>query len=242
MSEESTLVRSLVARGVLEASLAAHITILLDAGETLTVAAEDPARSANVADAFAYAACIGRRGGDRAEVMISSDHHFEWLSDPRSLGCVDTLAGSEPRGARTMLLRIRGLLRDLDPQVARIALRSLARGHQAVIEAQATDLAALFDALRSAPVRLPEDDLHQLGVVLQVEDQRVTAAHLLHPAAGVARRTPTLLTTWDRGAGRWDDFSWAALPMFAERCGITQAQYTAQHRARMSILGVTSSD
>jgi len=241
MTEVSAPLHELVLEGALEAPLAAHISILLDAGLPLTILAiESPLRQ-RVADAFAATLRHASSVGHRDEIFVESDHHFEWLGDPVGIGCMDPLAGTNPRSVRSVLLRVSGLVGGLEPGCARIALRSLARGYQAIIEAQAPDLPALFDALRATPLRLPEDDLQQLGVVLRVDTTRVLAAHLLHPSVGTTRRPPTLLTNWDASAGRWDDFTWAALPAFAERSRMNQAKYDAIHQARMTILGAPAS-
>lgn len=241
MTHESALIRDLVDHGVLDAPIAAHLSLLLDAGLPLTILAPESSQSQRVAEAFAASLRASQSGSPRSELHVESDHHFEWLADPVGIGCMDPAAGTAPRGARTMLLRVSHLLSGLEPLTARIALRSLARGYQAIIEAQAPDLLTLLMTLRTSPFRIPEDDLQQLGLVICLDERRLIAAHLLHPSAGTTRRPPTLLTIWDSAASRWDDFTWAALPVFAERSRISQAQYDAIHRSRASLLKAEAS-
>ena len=236
MSDASARIRSLVARGVVDAGLAAHLSILLDAGVPLTLVSPTGSPTSIFADAFASSLRIDGSRPDADVIEVAGDHGFEWLADPVGIGCLDPRAGTAVRPGGSMLLWIRHLLDGLDPQVARTALRALARGHRAIVEARATDLASLLDALRASPIRLPEDDLQRLGVVLQLDGTRVVAGHLLHPPTGPSRRAPTLLVTWDVAREAWDDFAWAALPFFAERSRLGQQQYDRIHRARSGIL------
>jgi len=231
------LLRGLVVEGVADADLLAHVSLLVDAGLPLTVASDSAPLAARVADAFALASPVPGANESGLEILIDGEHHFEWLADPTGIGCMDPLAGSAPRSPRSSRLRVRGLLAELDPAVARTALRALSRGFPAIVEACEADLLTLFDHLRANPHRLPEDDLHRLGFVLCLDRARLTAAHLLHASGGGARRPPTLLAVWDAERSGWDDFAWAAVPAFAERCGFTQAEYAARHRDRLSILG-----
>ena len=117
-------------------------------------------------------------------------------------------------------------------------VRSLVRGFPLIATAPGHDLAELLDLLRGANLRVPEDDLHRLGLVIVLgsdaaAQSHVESAHLLRSPAldGGARRPPALLTTWN-GSGGWDDFSWAALPELAARVGVTQAAYSSQLAAR----------
>ena len=236
MSDDGARIRPLVARGVFDAGLAAHVSILLDAGVPLTLVSPVGNLTTLVADAFASSLRINGTRSDSDVIDVASEHGFEWLADPVGIGCLDPRAGTAARPSGAMLLRIRQLFDGLDPQVARTALRALSRGHRAIVEARSIDLASLFDALRASPVRLPEDDLHQLGVVLQFDATSLVAGHLLHPTTGSSRRAPTLLVTRDAGSGAWDDFAWAALPHFAERSRLSQQQYDRVHRARTVLL------
>ena len=175
-------------------------------------------------------------GGDAREIVVERGDHFEWLADPSGIGCLDPRAGSAPRSPRASRLRIAGLPDELDPTTARTALRALGRGFPALIQSRGTGLAELLRALRADPLRVPEDDLRRLGVVLCFDGTRLVAAHLMRVADLATRRAPALLAVWDSARAAWDDFAWAAVPEFAERCGIPQVDYEARHAERMRIL------
>ncbi len=236
MSREAALLRELVREGVIGGALAAHASLLADAGVPLVVAGGDTRLATRVADAFAAASPVPGAAESGREIEIGSGHHFEWLADPTGIGCMDPLAGSAPRSPRSSRLRIAGLLSDLDPVAARTGLRALSRGFPALIEARETGLAELLDALRADPHRVPEDDLRRLGLVLCLDATNLTAAHLLRSAETGDRRPPALLAVWDAARAGWDDFAWAAVPELAERCGVSQAAYEVRHAERLEIL------
>ena len=236
MSSESAALRALVQEGLISGGLAAHTSLLLDAGLPLIVASADAELVTRVANAFASASPVPGAAESGRESEIRSGHHFEWLADPTGIGCMDSLAGSAPRSPRSSRLRIAGLLGDLYPATARTGLRALSRGFPALIEARATGLAELLDALRADPHRVPEDDLRRLGLVLCLDATNLTAAHLMRSAETGDRRPPALLAVWDATRAVWDDFAWAAVPELAERCGVSQAAYEVRHAERLEIL------
>ena len=236
MSDEAKLLGDLVRSGVVSDAIAAHVSLLMDAGVPLVVVSEESRLGARVADAFADASPIPAAGGDAREIVVERGDHFEWLADPSGIGCLDPRAGSAPRSPRASRLRIAGLPDELDPTTARTALRALGRGFPALIQSRGTGLAELLRALRADPLRVPEDDLRRLGVVLCFDGTRLVAAHLMRVADLATRRAPALLAVWDSARATWDDFAWATVPEFAERCGIPQADYEARHAERMRIL------
>jgi hypothetical protein len=236
MSEEAVALRTLVADAVADADLLAHVSLLADAGLPILISGPSRTLTSRVADAIALASPVPGAAESGREIVIESGHHFEWLADPTGIGCMDPLAGSAPRSARSSRLRIAGLLGDLDPVTARAALRALSRGFPALIEARGTGLAELLDALRADPHRVPEDDLRRLGVVLCLDETNLTAAHLMRSAETGDRRPPALLAVWDGTRAVWDDFAWAAVPELAERCGVPQAAYEVRHAERLQIL------
>jgi len=236
MSHEANLLRGLVRDGVIGGALAAHASLLVDAGVPMVVTSDDTRLAARVADAFAAASPVPGAAESGREIEIGNAHHFEWLTDPTGIGCMDPLAGSAPRSPRSSRLRIARLLTDLDPAVARTGLRALRRGFPALVEARATGLAELLDALRADPHRVPEDDLRRLGLVLCFDAAHLTAAHLMRSAETGDRRSPVLLSVWDTTRAAWDDFAWAAVPELAERCGLSQPAYEVRHAERLQIL------
>lgn len=237
MNGEESALRALVGDGVADAEFLAHASLLVDAGVPIIVAGPTPSLTARVAESFALASPVPGAAGVGGEITVEGDHGFEWLADPKGIGCVDPRAGSAPRSPRTSRLRIKGLLSALDPSTARTALRALGRGFPAIVEASATDLATLLERLRSDPHRLPEGDVRGLGLVAILDESRLVAAHLLHAGEAGERRAPTLLAVWDPSARRWDDFAWAFAPEAAQRCGLSQPEYESRRQARLSILG-----
>jgi hypothetical protein len=237
MSHEA--LRTLVAAGELSATLAAHLTLLADAGVPIVVtggAAAD--RRDALAEAIAAASPLPA-GAESAEIKIAQEEAFVWLTDPAGVGCLVAGAGGAPRSPRSTRLIAHGLIERLSAVTTKTVVRSLVRGFPLIATAPGRDLAELLDLLRGANLRVPEDDLHRLGLVVVLggdggaAQSHVESAHLLRAPAldGGARRPPALLATWD-GAGGWDDFAWAALPELAARAGETQAAYSSQLAAR----------
>ncbi len=236
MSHEA--LRNLVAGGQLSATLAAQITLLADAGVSIVVAGSAaPERRDALAEAIAAASPLPA-GAESAEIKIAPDEAFVWLTDPAGVGCLVAGAGGAPRAPRSTRLIAYGLTERLSAVTTKTVVRALVRGFPLIATAPGHDLAELLDLLRGANLRVPEDDLHRLGLVTVLGDgaagqSQVESAHLLRAPAldGGARRPPALLATWD-GRGGWDDFSWAALPELAARVGVTQAAYSSQLAAR----------
>lgn len=230
--------RGLVTARELSATLAAHLTILADAGVPLVVAGAATADRRDALAAAVAAASPLPTGAQSAEIKIATDEAFVWLSDPAGVGCLAAGAGGAPRSPRSTRLIAMGLVERLSAATTKTVVRALVRGFPLIATAPGRDLAELLDLLRGANLRVPEDDLFRLGIVVILGgdgevQSRVESAHLLRAPAldGGARRPPALLTTWD-GANSWDDFSWAALPELAARVGVRQANFSSQLAAR----------
>jgi hypothetical protein len=230
--------RNLVAAGQISATLAAQVTALTDAGVPIVVTGGASAdRRDALAEAIASASPLPA-GAESAEIKIAPEEAFVWLTDPAGVGCLVAGAGGAPRSPRSTRLIAHGLIERLSAATTKTVVRSLVRGFPLIATAPGHDLAELLDLLRGANLRVPEDDLHRLGLVIVLgsdaaAQSHVESAHLLRSPAldGGARRPPALLTTWN-GSGGWDDFSWAALPELAARVGVTQAAYSSQLAAR----------
>ena len=90
---------------------------------------------------------------------------------------------------------------------ARVAVRAASIGYGLAATIHADSLDEVFDALRRPPVRLADDELSHLGVVLslrRLDDgrRRVVAAHYVRPIVRDAhghlqRLGPAVLATWD---------------------------------------------
>ena len=116
--------------------------------------------------------------------------------------------------------------------VLRIAVRAVSLGYGLAGTIAAPSLEAVLARLRAAPMRLTEDELSRLGLVVIVEAQadaperlpRVVAAHYLRPVARdmhghVQKLGPAVLATWDGRAGRFEHFGWGVTPELAMRTG-----------------------
>ena len=230
--------RNLVAAGQISATLAAQVTLLADAGVPIVVTGSATAERRDALAAAIAAASPLPAGAESAEIKIAPEEAFVWLTDPAGVGCLVAGAGGAPRSPRSTRLIAHGLIERLSAATTKTVVRSLVRGFPLIATAPGHDLAELLDLLRGANLRVPEDDLHRLGLVIVLgsdaaAQSHVESAHLLRSPAldGGARRPPALLTTWN-GSGGWDDFSWAALPELAARVGVTQAAYSSQLAAR----------
>lgn len=230
--------RSLVTAGELSATLAAQTTLLADAGVPIVVTGSAAAERRDALAAAIAGASPLPAGAESAEIKIATEEAFVWLTDPAGVGCLVAGAGGAPRSPRSTRLVAHGLIERLSAVTTKTVVRSLVRGFPLIATAPGHDLAELLDLLRGANLRVPEDDLHRLGLVIVLggdaaAQSHVESAHLLRAPAldGGARRPPALLATWD-GNGGWDDFSWAALPELATRVGVTQAAYISQLAAR----------
>lgn len=236
MSHEA--LRNLVAAGQISGTLAAHLTMLADAGVPIVVAGSAAAERRDALAAALAAASPLPASAESAEIKIAPEEAFVWLADPAGVGCLVAGAGGAPRSPRSTRLIAHGLIERLSAATTKTVVRSLVRGFPLIATAPGHDLAELLDLLRGANLRVPEDDLHRLGLVIVLGSDAATqshveSAHLLRAPAldGGARRPPALLATY-AGEKRWDDFSWAALPELATRVGATQAVYSSQLAAR----------
>lgn len=192
-----------------------------------------PELSALVADGVAPAFLVAHLSmllGARVPIRVAGPAS----AATRDLVATALLAGSSPRGGE-------GRRSDEAPLVSSV---------------EAADLAALLAPARGA-VRgaVANDAFRRFGVALFVGDElarhdgtgvarqrgRLLSAHLLHAPEGASSRSsaaqrPTLLATWNEGAGRWDDFAWAAIPVLAARCGATHEAYALLLAEREAVL------
>lgn len=133
---------------------------------------------------------------------------------------------------------------------ARLAVRSLSLGYGLGATIHADSLQELLDALRGPDVRLTDDELSHLGVVLVLRAmragtgdvvRRVVAAHYVRPtsrdAGGhVQRLSPAVLATWDARSEAFEHFSWGVTAELAARVGRTPADFEAEHARRRDVL------
>jgi hypothetical protein len=111
-------------------------------------------------------------------------------------------------------------------------VRAVSVGYGLAATIRASSLEEVLTRLRAAPLRLTEDELSRLGLVIVLGDRpdeagampRVVAAHYLRPVARdmhghVQKLGPAVLATWDARAGRFEHFGWGVTPELAIRTG-----------------------
>jgi hypothetical protein len=229
---------SLLRESAIDAELGALASMLVDARVPVIVAGDvDASIRAHVLDAF-----LGALPDDVRRIELAGPtEDFAWLPEAEALGWRSdgpTLGrpAIEPATAETAVI----LAGDLTPEAAgvtwagvlRIAVRAVSLGYGFAGTIAAPSLEAVLARLRSAPMRLTEDELSRLGLVVFVEAQpeaperlpRVVAAHYMRPVARdmhghVQKLGPAVIATWDGGAGRFEHFGWGVTPELAMRTG-----------------------
>jgi hypothetical protein len=134
---------------------------------------------------------------------------------------------------------------------ARVAVRALSLGYGLGGTIHAMSLEEVFAELGGSQVGLTDDELSRLGVVVILRTvpgavtgnlvRRVVAAHYVRPVArDVAGHTqrlgPAVLSTWDPGADRHEDFSWGVVPELAERVGRRAGDLEVERDRRAAVL------
>ena len=181
----------LIGSGVLDAELAATVWLLVEAQVPIVVAAE----AQHVGKTTLLTALLDfLPPTSRVVELAGEDETFDWLPQASELGwpgvARPAAAGSDPiRPATTVLLAHE--LSDHTPAytwgaAARVAVRAASIGYGLAATIHADSLDEVFDQLRRPPVRLADDELSHLGVVLiarRLDDgrRRVVAAHYVRP-------------------------------------------------------------
>ena len=140
-------------------------------------------------------------------------------------------------------------------EAARTTVRAASIGYGLAATIHADSLDDVFDALRRPPVRLADDELSRLGVVLvlrQVDDdrRRVVAAHYVRPVARdlhghLQRLGPAVLATWEPATDTFEHFGWGVTPELARRIGRHAGDFEIEtdrrreHLDRLVATGVT---
>lgn len=223
----------LIASGMLDAELAAQLWLLIEARVPIIVAAE----AQGVGKSTTLGALLDFLPSDaRVAELAGEDETFEWLPQASELGWPGTARptpDADPvRPDTTVLLALE--LSDHLPSYtwaerARIAVRAASIGYGLAATIHADSLDEVFDTLRRPPVRLADDELSHLGIVLilrEVDDgrRRVVAAHYVRPVARdvhghLQRLGPAVLATWDPATDGFEHFGWGVTPELARRIG-----------------------
>ena len=227
---------SLLRESAIDAELGALVSILVEARVPVIVAGNvDAETRARVLDAVLEALPDDAR---RIE-LAGPTEDFAWLPEAESLGWRSDgpTPGRDPlspaEAERSVILA-----GDLAPDdlaatwagVVRIAARAVSIGYGLAATIRARSLEEVLALLRGAPLRLTEDELSRLGLVLVLGERsgtalpRVVAAHYLRPVARdmhghIQKLGPAVLATWEERAGHFEHFGWGVTPELAIRTG-----------------------
>jgi hypothetical protein len=242
----------LIRTGTLDAELAAQLWLLIEAQVPVVVAAE----AQNVGKSTLLGALLDfLPPGIRVIELAGQVETFDWLPQASELGWPGTvappIAGAEPvRPTTTVLLAAE--LSDHMPgytwgAAARVAVRAASIGYGLAATIHADSLDDVFDLLRRPPVRLADDELSHLGLVVvlrRVEGgrRRVVAAHYVRPVARdqhghLQRLGPAVLATWDPATDAFEHFGWGVTPELAMRIGLPAGDFEIEVDRRRDYLG-----
>jgi hypothetical protein len=233
---------TLIREGTLDSELAATIWLLLEGRVPLIAAAE----AQHVGKTTLLGALLAFLPPTlRVVDLAGEDETFAWLPQASELGWPGVASpqpdGDPVRPDTTVLYAAE--LSDHLPiytwgKAAQIAVRATSIGYGLVATIHADSLDEVFDALRRYPVRLTDDELSHLGVVLilrQLDDdrRRVVAAHFVRPVARdvhghLQRLGPAVLATWDPDTDEMEQFGWGVTPELARRIGLRAGDFEVE--------------
>ena len=245
---------ALVARGTLDAELAALLWLLVEARVPAIVAGplDDGARLA-VLDALPELLPADARVVE----LAGEAEEFEWMPEATELGWrrehnVVPASGRDaaPRASSSTAILVAHDLAGTGPSAtggprARLAIRALSLGYGMLAGMTAADLEGVLDTLAAPPVGADEDERSRLGVVLAAADvapgPRVLAAHYVRPVSRdthghVQRLPPAVLATWNMTADTFDHFAWGVLPELAIRLGVRPIELEREQAQRAQLL------
>jgi hypothetical protein len=239
----------LIRGGTLDADLAATIWLLVEARVPIVVAGADR----GVGKSTLLGAFLDFVPDDHRIVELRGvAETFAWLPQASELGWPGIPArpsGPPIRPEDTVLLAAE--LSDHTPaytwgEAARVAVRAAALGYGLAATIHGDSLDDVLASLRSSPVRLTDDELSRLGVVIvlrrvSAERRRVVAAHYLRPVARdlhghVQRLGPAVLATWDPASDAFEQFGWGVTPELALRVGRRAGDFELEWDARRRLL------
>ena len=272
---------SLLRERMLDADLAALLWLLVEARTPIVVAGE----GRSVGKSTLLRALLDfLPHGVRTEPLAGAMEDFGWLPEAPELGWRTDLrpiaAGDAPVAAlrqherhpadpRSTVL----LVHELSPELpgytwgphARIAIRALSLGYGLAGTIPGSSLEDVFAHLQQPPVRLSDDELSRLGVVLVVRfapygpghahdvrpqtadggtpqpQRRVTAAHYVRPVFrdqhGHAQRLPpAVLAVHEPRTDELEHFAWGVTTELASRVGMKSGDFEQELARRADYL------
>ncbi|HEU0242888.1 MAG TPA: hypothetical protein VFQ75_03215 [Candidatus Limnocylindrales bacterium] len=253
MDQPPDRIAALVARGTLDAELAALLSLLLEARVPAIVAGtSDGAR-----DALLDALPVLLPTGARVIGLAGDAEEFEWMPEATELGwrrehnvAPAARRDATPRASSSTAVLLARDLAGTGPAAtggprARLAVRALSLGYGMLAGMAVPDLEGVLATLASPAVGADDDELSRLGVVLAVADvargQRILAAHYVRPVSRdthghVQRLPPAVLATWNMVSDTFDHFAWGVLPELAIRLGVRPIDLEREQARRAGTL------
>jgi hypothetical protein len=233
----------------LDPELAAHLWLLIGAGVPVVVAAGPQ----HAGKTTLLNAVLEFLPADRRLVELAGeDETFDWLPQASELGWPGVAHAAEdgdPLRPETTVLYAHELSDHTSAYTwdaaARVFVRAASIGYQLAATIHADSLEEVFELLRWPPVRLTDDELSRLGVVLILRrttiGRRIVAAHYVRPVARdvhghTQRLGPAVLATWDPRADTFEHFGWGVTPELAKRIGVRPGDYEAEVERRRDTL------
>lgn len=228
----------LIRGGTLDAELAAHLWLLLEARVSLLVAGGPRLAGKTTL----LTALLDFLPPDARRIVLRGDREdFAWLesADPaRGVALASELSGHAPHYTWG--------------PAARQLIRAAGAGFGVLATIHADSLDGVFAELRRPPIGASEDELSALGAVVVLgalppvhlgapPRRRVVAAHYLRPIARdagghVQRLPPAVLATLDVERDAFEHFGWGITPELAFRVGRRSGDYEREHERRMTFL------
>jgi hypothetical protein len=224
---------ALVRERLLDAELAATAWILVEGGVPVVVAGPAP-----ITRRLLDALIAGVAPGTHLAHLTGADEDFAWLPQASELGWAAARMTTLPRDGQPLQPAATRLVADLAEgatwgERARIAVRAASIGYAMSATIEADSLETVFETLKATPIRVSDDELTSLGLVLIVDgaagqaavgDPRVIAAHYVRPLARdehghTQRLGPAVLATHDPKTDRFEHFGWGITPELAVRIG-----------------------
>jgi hypothetical protein len=240
----------LILTGTLDAELAAQLWLLIEARVPLIVAAEEQGAGKST---LLNALLDFLPPGTHIVGLAGETETFDWLPQATDLGwpgvARPSATGDPVRPETTVILATE--LSDHTPaytwgQAARIAVRAASIGYGLAATIHADSLDDVFEELRRPPVRLADDELSHLGLVLILRRvdgrwRRVVAAHYVRPIARdqhghLQRLGPAVLATWDPATDAFEHFGWGVTPELALRVGRPAGDFEIEVERRRDYL------
>jgi len=250
MPRDARSIVTLIEDGTLDTELAATVWLLLQGRVPLVVAAE----AQFVGKSTLLDALLAFLPADVRVVELAGESEtFDWLPQASDLGwpgAASARPDGDPVRPDTTVLYAAELSDHLPNYTwglgARVAVRAASIGYGLAATIHADSLDGVFEALRGHPVRLADDELSHLGIVLflrRLEDdrRRVVAAHFVRPVARdvhghLQRLGPAVLATWNPDTDAMEQFGWGVTPELARRAGLRAGDFEVEVDRRRGYL------